>query len=137
MGFRWLSVYSVSIIMLQKSSAFWLFCTEKSLAINRSSPLGEIRRLCRKFSYQSYSIQQAKHPKRYTIAHSHLYIIHSEETIWLVFYLLKCLTCSAYLKEILIVHQKIPLFRQKYFMQHLQLIIEKCLTQRSFIYMLR
>ena len=24
---------------------FWCFCAEKSLAINRSSPLGEIRRL--------------------------------------------------------------------------------------------
>ena len=37
-------------------------------------------------------IQQAKHPKRYTITHSQLYIIYSEKTIWLVFYLLKCLT---------------------------------------------
>ena len=35
----------VSIIMLQKSSARKEFCAEKSLAINRSSPLGEIRRL--------------------------------------------------------------------------------------------
>jgi hypothetical protein len=31
--------------MLQKSSARKGFCTEKSLAINRSSSLGEIRRL--------------------------------------------------------------------------------------------
>ena len=29
-----------------ESSMFWYFCAEKSLAINRSSPLGEIRRLC-------------------------------------------------------------------------------------------
>ena len=35
----------VSIIMVQKSSAFWCFGAEKSLAINRSNPLGEIRRL--------------------------------------------------------------------------------------------
>ncbi len=34
----------VSIIMMQKSSAWKVFCAEKSLAINRSSPLGEIRR---------------------------------------------------------------------------------------------
>ena len=34
-----------SIIMLQKSSAQKVFYAEKSLAINRSSPLGEIRRL--------------------------------------------------------------------------------------------
>ena len=33
------------IIMLQKSSAQKVFYAEKSLAINRSSPLGEIRRL--------------------------------------------------------------------------------------------
>ena len=31
--------------MLQKSSARKGFCAEKSLAINRSSPLGDIRRL--------------------------------------------------------------------------------------------
>ena len=32
-------------MMLQKASAQKGFCAEKSLAINRSSPLGEIRRL--------------------------------------------------------------------------------------------
>ena len=38
-------LYHISIIMLKKDSSFLGFCAEKSLAINRSSPLGEIRRL--------------------------------------------------------------------------------------------
>ena len=38
-------------------SAFWCFCAEKSLAINRSSPLGEIRRLVIFESKMVYTIR--------------------------------------------------------------------------------